>query len=140
MDNLLVGFVRRITVLAAALALALAGCSVDGGGSAGAPTPGAEQIKAWTASPRFDMAWLWRLQADVSPSVGLHVGIQPLTANPMRLAKAKTPEIPLFTYHLGSDDEHASTLKAAAHCSGLQPSRTIIDSAPVASYNLLGRS
>jgi glycerophosphoryl diester phosphodiesterase len=100
---------------------------------------GARTLARSVNAPVLDTAWLRRLQQDVGSPVGVHVDINTLAANPGLLADAKALQLPVFSYHLGSDREHAEALKAYASRSGLWPSGAIIDGAPSAFCSLLGK-
>lgn len=91
------------------------------------------------APPVLDMAWLRRLQQEVGAPVGVHVDINTLSANPTLLADARGLGMPVFTYHLGPDRQHAEALRAQARRSGLLPTGAIIDGAPAAFCDLLGK-
>ena len=61
--------------------------------------------------PVLDDAWLRRLQQEIGKPVGVHVDINTLAANPRLLPLARDLGIPVFTYHLGADAEHARALR-----------------------------
>lgn len=82
------------------------------------------------SAPVIDSAWLRRLQQEVAPPVGVHVDINTLHANPGLLADARLLNLPVFTYHLGADRDHAQALRQTAQRSGLWPSGAIIDGQP----------
>lgn len=91
------------------------------------------------APPVLDLAWLRRLQQEVGAPVGVHVDINTLAANPRLLGDARTLGMPVFTYHLGPDRQHAEALRAQARRSGLLPTGAIIDGLPAAFCELLGK-
>lgn len=78
----------------------------------------------------IDAAWLRRLQQEVGAPVGVHVDIHTLDSSPTLLADAQALGMPVFTYHLGPDRDHAQALRAQALRAGLLPSGAIIDGAP----------
>lgn len=82
--------------------------------------------------PVLDDAWLRRLQQEIGKPVGVHVDINTLAANPRLLPLARDLGIPVFTYHLGADAEHARALREARRTTGLLPSGAIIDGQPAA--------
>ncbi len=84
------------------------------------------------APPRIDETWLRRLQQEVGKPVGVHVDINTLNANPRLLPMARELGVPVFTYHLGPDAEHARALRDARRLTGLLPSGAIIDGQPAA--------
>lgn len=88
-------------------------------------------------SPVVDRAWLARLVEDVGAPVGLHIDIQTLAANPGLLGLARQMNIPLFTYSLGDDREHARLIDAARRREGLLPSGAIINGSAEAFCRLL---
>jgi glycerophosphoryl diester phosphodiesterase len=87
----------------------------------------------------IDAAWLRRLQQEVGAPVGVHVDINTLAASPSLLAEAKALNIPVFTYHLGADQEHAAALRTAARRGGLLPSGAIVNGTATAFCDLLSR-
>lgn len=84
------------------------------------------------APPRLDETWLRRLQQEVGKPVGVHIDINTLNANPQLLPTARNLGVPVFTYHLGHDAEHARALRDARRLTGLLPSGAIIDGQPAA--------
>jgi glycerophosphoryl diester phosphodiesterase len=92
-----------------------------------------------TPAPRVDRAWLQGLQSEVGKPVGVHVDINTLEANPQLLRDALALGMPVFSYHLGADRDHAAALRRHARQSGLLPTGAIIDGAPGAFCELLGR-
>ena len=88
-------------------------------------------------APVLDTAWLRRLVQEAGAPVGVHVDINTLAANPNLLADAKALNIAVFSYHLGTDREHAEALRAGARRSGLWPSGAIIDGSAGAFCELL---
>ncbi len=97
--------------------------------------PLAQRVKP----PVLDRAWLQRLQQEVGSPVGVHVDINTLGANPALLADALALGVPVFTYHLGPDREHATALRRQARGSGLLPTGAIIDGTPAAFCDQLGQ-
>ena len=87
--------------------------------------------------PVLDQTWLSRLQQDVGKPVGVHIDINTLLANPGLLPAARAMGIPVFTYDLTSDKEHAQALLAAKRQSGLLPSGAIINGRPDAFCQLM---
>nr|WP_315229225.1 glycerophosphodiester phosphodiesterase family protein [uncultured Limnohabitans sp.] len=80
--------------------------------------------------PVIDLTWLQRLQSEVHAPVGVHVDINTLISNPSLLADAQLLKMAVFTYHLGSDREHADNLRLYAKRTGLLPSGAIVDGDP----------
>ena len=87
----------------------------------------------------IDTAWLRQLKQEVGEPVGVHVDAATLRANPTLLADAKALGIPVFTYSLGSEREHADALRTTARRTGLLPSGAIIDGAPGAFCEMIGK-
>ena len=80
------------------------------------------------------------LRDDASTPVrfmGVHIDINTLLANPGLLPAARAMGIPVFTYDLTSDKEHAQALLAAKRQSGLLPSGAIINGRPDAFCQLM---
>lgn len=75
----------------------------------------------------LDMSWLKKLQQEVGAPVGVHVDARTLLANPTLLENAQSLGMPVFTYSLGNDQEHATALRQYARRSGMLPSGAVID-------------
>lgn len=56
-----------------------------------------------------------------------HGGINTLRANPKLLSDAAIQGVSVFTYHFGSDREHAEALRKSAQSAGFWPTGAIID-------------
>jgi len=87
----------------------------------------AQRSAGHLGTPVIDRDWLMRLAQEVGQPVGVHVDIHTLRRNPGVLATARELGMPVFTYHLGADREHAQALQAARRQGGLLPSGAIID-------------
>ena len=87
----------------------------------------AQRDAARLHAPTIDRQWLMRLAQEVGPPVGVHVDINTLRSNPELLPTARALGMPVFTYHLGADRDHAQALQAARRQSGLLPSGAVID-------------
>lgn len=81
-------------------------------------------------APVIDKAWLQGLQREVGKPVGAHIDVNTLLQNPALLKVAREMAIPVFTYHLGSDKDHAQALLRAKRQVGLLPSGAIINEQP----------
>lgn len=81
-------------------------------------------------SPDITPQVLSRLQREVGQPVGLHVDIYSLRANPNLFADAAHIGMPVFTYSLRGDREHAQELRRLLRERGLLPSGAIIDGDP----------
>lgn len=79
------------------------------------------------APPTIDRAWLARLVQEVGRPVGIHIDTHTLERNPGLLALARDMEVPVFTYGLGSDRDHARALADVRRQSGLLPSGAVIN-------------
>jgi len=79
------------------------------------------------ASPNIDQAYLARLQQEIGQPVGIHVDVNTLEHNPTLLSTARRMNIPVFSYSLGDDREHARQLTELRKQSGLLPSGAIIN-------------
>ncbi|TXH46116.1 MAG: glycerophosphodiester phosphodiesterase [Burkholderiaceae bacterium] len=99
----------------------------------------AQAVAARTTSPVIDRPWMQRLQQEVGGTVGLHVDMATLEANPRLLPEAQSMGIPVFTYHLGADREHAQALARHAKISGWWPSGVIINGTPSAFCDVLAK-
>jgi glycerophosphoryl diester phosphodiesterase len=86
----------------------------------------------------IDTAWLKKLKQEVGEPVGVHVDAATLKANPTLLADAKLLGVPVFTYSLGSERDHAEALRTTARRTGLLPSGAIIDGAAGAFCDMIG--
>lgn len=81
-------------------------------------------------SPDISPKVLNQLQREVGKPVGLHVDIFSLRANPNLFADAAHIGMPVFTYSLRGDREHAQDLRRLLRDRGLLPSGAIIDGDP----------
>ena len=89
----------------------------------GVPETFAERIRP----ANLDAAWMKRLLQDVGAPVGIHIDAQTLKANPRVLAQARELGIPVLTYGLSGDRDHAEALRAVAAAVQMRPSGAIID-------------
>ena len=81
-------------------------------------------------SPDISPKVLSQLQREVGKPVGLHVDIYSLRANPNLFADAAHIGMPVFTYSLRGDREHAQDLRRLLRERGLLPTGAIIDGDP----------
>lgn len=86
----------------------------------------AHMLKSPDISPKV----LSQLQREVGKPVGLHVDIFSLRANPNLFADAAHIGMPVFTYSLRGDREHAQDLRRILRERGLLPTGAIIDGDP----------
>lgn len=105
----------------------------------------AEKKSRWAAkfsssaqSPIVDKHWIEQLTAQISPPVGIHADVHTVEANPSILTDANSAGVPVLTYSLGGDGEHARILKAQMLRSNLLPSGAIIDGEPSSFCKALG--
>lgn len=89
-------------------------------------------------APIIDQAYLSRLQQEIGRPVGIHIDINTLTHNPGLLPLARQMAVPVFTYFLGNDREHAQALATVRKQSGLLPSGAIINGQPDTFCSALG--
>lgn len=81
-------------------------------------------------SPDINPQLLARLQREVGAPVGLHVDIFSLRANPNLFADAAAIRMPVFTYSLRGDADHAESLRRLLRERRMLPSGAIIDGDP----------
>lgn len=86
----------------------------------------AHRLKSPSITPQI----LNQLQREVGKPVGLHVDIFSLRANPNLFADAAHIGMPVFTYSLRGDREHAQDLRRLLRERGMLPSGAIIDGDP----------
>jgi glycerophosphoryl diester phosphodiesterase len=105
----------------------------------------AEQKSRWAAkiypsaqSPIVDKHWIEQLTAQISPPVGIHADVLTVEANPSMLTDATSAGVPVLTYSLNGDGEHARILKAQMLRSNFLPSGAIIDGDPSSFCKALG--
>ncbi len=81
-------------------------------------------------SPNISPKVLSQLQREIGKPVGLHVDIYSLRANPNLFADAAHIGMPVFTYSLRGDREHAQDLRRLLRERGKLPTGAIIDGEP----------
>lgn len=81
----------------------------------------------WVGAAALTPQYLWDLQKQIKPPMGVHVDVFSLKANPNLLADAAQLNMPVFTYSLKGDKFHASELRRHFREQQMLPTGAIID-------------